>query len=162
MGPSELVNEAFHRLAQRGTFSTRPAQVQLALLLSDLIAERSTGMFEAPTGLGKSLAALVPAIANAIVHGRRTVIATYTNVLAEQYWRSDLPLALSLFKEDGHPLPTRQLLMGRQRYACLDAVEGNAPELLTKLINAEIGHESEFKALSGLSPRNSNLLWTRV
>lgn len=157
-----LVDEAFELLAQRNGFTSRPGQIHLARLISDLIETESTGLFEAPTGLGKSLAALIPAIANAVMHRRRTVIATYTNVLAEQYWRSDLPLALSLFQQAGHPAPATQLLMGRQRYACLDAVDTEAPHLLSKLIGAEIGHETEFKALSGVSQRQANALWSKV
>src|ERR1700722_14881453 len=95
------MDQAFRNLAKRPGFVERPDQQQLALLLADLISEGSSGSFEAPTGLGKSLAALIPAIANAIVNHKRVVVATYTNVLAEQYWRNDLPLALSLFMEDG-------------------------------------------------------------
>src|SRR2546423_1260894 len=98
---AELIEEAFEKLAQRPGFTLRGDQRQLALLLSDMIESGSTGAFEAPTGLGKSLAALIPAIAHAIVDKKRTVIATYTNVLAEQYWRQDLPLALSLFESPG-------------------------------------------------------------
>ncbi len=56
-----------------------------------MIEGPSNGAIEAPTGLGKSLAALIPAIAHAIASGKRSVIATYTNVLAEQYWRKDRP-----------------------------------------------------------------------
>ena len=96
---ARLIESAFAALASRPGYVSRTDQRQLALLIGDLIEERATGAFEAPTGLGKSLAALIPAIAHGIVSGKRTVIATYTNVLAEQYWRKDLPLALSLFEE---------------------------------------------------------------
>src|SRR5687768_357354 len=97
--PLELIETAFDRLAEHPGFVDRPDQRQLALLLSDCIEGKSKGAFEAPTGLGKSLAALIPAIAHALESGKRTVVATYTNVLAEQYWRSDLPLALRLFEQ---------------------------------------------------------------
>jgi ATP-dependent DNA helicase DinG len=157
-----LVEKAFSRLAELRGFSSRPQQVHLARLLSDLIEGGQSGIFEAPTGLGKSLAALVPAIANAIVNKRRTVIATYTNVLAEQYWRSDLPLALSLFEGQEDPLPKVSLLMGRQRYACLEAVDGAAPDLVRKLITAPIGHETDFRNLCGASERQANALWKQV
>src|ERR1700712_778292 len=116
---AELIERAFERLAERPGFIERVDQKQLALLLSDLIAESASGAIEAPTGLGKSLAALIPAIAHAIASSKRTVIATYTNVLAEQYWRRDLPLAQTLF-EDADLVKT-QLLMGRAKYVCLVA-----------------------------------------
>ncbi len=67
---SELIEGAFAKLRERPGFVERPDQRQLALLLSDMIEGPSTGAIEAPTGLGKSLAALIPAIAQAIVSGK--------------------------------------------------------------------------------------------
>src|ERR1043166_1316487 len=139
---AELIQAAFTKLAERPGFTARGDQQQLALLLSDMIAGGSRGAFEAPTGLGKSLAALIPAIAHAIVDQKRTVIATYTNVLAEQYWRQDLPLALSLFGIDLNSKQQSleganikaQFLIGRQRYACLTAIKDNAPDLMRDFV----------------------------
>jgi ATP-dependent DNA helicase DinG len=114
------------------------------MLISDCIEGPSTGAFEAPTGLGKSLAALVPAIAHALAEGKRTVIATYTNVLAEQYWRSDLPLALSLFEGDG---PKAQF----------------DPQTLKPFrLNAQLGIESEFRKLVRKPPRELAQLWQQI
>lgn len=93
----ELIETAFARLAEKPGMEIRESQLQLARLISDCIGMGCHGAFEAPTGLGKSFAALVPAIAHAIANEKRVVIATYTNVLTEQYWRKDLPFALSLF-----------------------------------------------------------------
>ena len=76
---AELIASAFEALSNKPGFTERPDQRQLALLISDCIEGPATGAFEAPTGLGKSLAALIPAIAHAIVSGKRTVIATYTD-----------------------------------------------------------------------------------
>lgn len=159
MTAQELVQQAFDRLAQRSGFETRQNQVQLSMLLCDLIEQGSTGLFEAPTGLGKSLAALIPAIANGIASDKRTVIATYTNVLADQYWRKDLPLALSLFTEH---VPTA-FLIGRQRYACLlamDEVMPNEVEGFSK--EAELGIENEFRRLIRKPDREITKLWQQV
>lgn len=146
LSAKELIQTAFDRLDARPGFRARTDQRQLALLLSDLIEGDATGAFEAPTGLGKSLACLIPALAHAIADGRRTVVATYTNVLAEQYWRTDLPLALSLF--EGCDLPKTALLMGRARYACLAAMDEHAPEHVD-LVRREaiLGIETEIRSL---------------
>ena len=142
-----LIELAFDRLDARPGYVPRPDQRQLALLLSDLIEGDASGAFEAPTGLGKSLACLVPAIAHAIVEKRRTVVATYTNVLAEQYWHTDLPMALSLF--EGLELPRTALLMGRARYACLAQVDENAPDSYDPIRkNAVLGIETEVRRLT--------------
>ncbi|HSI72454.1 MAG TPA: ATP-dependent DNA helicase [Fimbriimonas sp.] len=161
--PAQLIEQAFENLSKRPGFVDRPFQRQLALLLSDLIDQSSTGAFEAPTGLGKSLAALIPAIAHAIAGRKRTVIATYTNVLAEQYWRSDLPLALSLFDQDPTQPVKAQLLMGRQRYACLATFAEQEPlEARTFRKEALIGNESEFRQLVGKRGKELNQLWQKV
>ena len=151
-----LIVRAFDRLDARKGYVARPDQRQLALLLSDLIEGDASGAFEAPTGLGKSLACLVPAIAHAIADGRRTVVATYTNVLAEQYWQGDLPMALSLF--EGCELPKTALLMGRARYACLAQIDENAPDVFDLVRrDAILGIETEFRRLVPRGPH-----WSKV
>jgi len=158
---AELIERAFDALAARPGYTSRPDQRQLALLLSDLIDERGSGAFEAPTGLGKSLASLLPAIAHAVASKKRTVIATYTNVLAEQYWRKDLPLALELFGEI--EAPRAQLLMGRQRYACLAAMDEHAPDLLDAYrAGAVMGTETEFRQSIRKLARELTPLWSKV
>jgi Rad3-related DNA helicase len=158
-----LIERAFERLFQKPGFLSRPDQKQLSLLLGDLMANGTNGAFEAPTGLGKSLAALVPAIAHSMVTGQRVVIATYTNILAEQYWRSDLPLALSLFEGEEKPLPRTAMLMGRSRYACLIAADEHAPETVDILRHeARLGIESEFRQLIHRSAQTTNALWSKI
>lgn len=144
----EWIERAFSRLAARPGFVERPDQRQLAHLLGDLIEGRSTGAFEAPTGLGKSLAALIPALAHAYASGKRTVIATYTNVLAEQYWRHDLPLARSLFEgaeEEAEFEARSAFLIGRQRYACRNAMRDVSPDIRPPIAGVELGIETEFR-----------------
>lgn len=154
---THLIETAFERLAGHEGFVERPDQKQLALLLADCIEGSSSAAFEAPTGLGKSLACLIPAIAHALVDGKRTVIATYTNVLAEQYWRDDLPRALELF--DGEP-PKCEFLIGRQRYACLAAMEEQKGEVHERFRrHAKLGIESELRSLQGVAQRDAAKLW---
>jgi ATP-dependent DNA helicase DinG len=158
---AELIELAFKNLAQRPGYVERPDQRQLALLLSDLIESDSRGAFEAPTGLGKSLAALIPAIAHAIAEKKRTVVATYTNVLAEQYWRHDLPLALSLF--EGAVLPRTQFLIGRQRYACLAGMDEHAADQVDDFRRlAALGIETEFRQHIRKPGRELSQLWQKV
>ncbi len=156
-----LVEKALERLCRMPGFVERPSQRHLALLISDLIDTSSTGAFEAPTGLGKSLAILIPAIAHGLAEGKRTVVGTYTNVLAEQYWRQDLPLALSLF--DGTESLKTQFLIGRQKYACLAAVEQHDHELFDKVRRRELlGIETEFRSKDLASRGRFSLTWQAI
>jgi ATP-dependent DNA helicase DinG len=155
----DAIQRAFDRLSETEGFVERPDQRQLALLLGDCLAEGAPGLFEAPTGLGKSLAALVPSIAVALETGKRIVVATYTNVLAEQYWNQDLPLALSLFEEQ----PRAQYLVGRQQYACVAALQEKLPGAMRRMLaEAERGTEPEFREMSGLQAREARRLWPEI
>lgn len=161
--PSALIEQAFARLAEKAGFVERPDQRQLSLLISDMIEGPSNGAIEAPTGLGKSLAALIPAIAHAIASGKRTVIATYTNVLAEQYWRKDLPLALSLFEATDVAQIKTAFQIGRGRYACLVAMEEHSPDLAGPFSRiAELGIETEFRGFVPLPQRQISPLWQKI
>lgn len=160
-GIQARIDAAFAQLTEHTGFTERPDQRQLAHLLGDCIEHGSRGAFEAPTGLGKSLASLIPAIAHALESGKRTVIATYTNVLAEQYWRTDLPLALSLFPDPD--AVKSQFLIGRQRYACLASIaEAYAGTLKDFVRNAELGIETEFRQYVHKSPRETMQMWQGI
>ena len=140
-------------------FIERENQRQLALLISDCIAGSDPGVFEAPTGLGKSLAALIPAIAYAIAEEKRIVVATYTNVLAEQYLRKDLPLALSLFEKP----PESAFIIGKQRYACVAEIEAHVPNMKRDYLpKVKVGIESEFRKITGLKGRDAVSQWRQI
>lgn len=159
MSARDRIEAAFDRLAAKPGFVERSDQRQLALLISDLVAGGAHGAIEAPTGLGKSLAALIPAIAHALEHGTRTVIATYTNVLAEQYWRRDLPFALTLFDD---PIPAA-FLIGRQRYLCLAALQEQPRHLREGLADdLRIGIETEFREVARMPARELGKFWSQV
>jgi len=164
------VEAAFQRLEAQPGFEPRPAQKQLARFVCERLEGKSSGMVEAPTGIGKSLAVLLPAIAYALREKKRIVISTYTNVLAEQYWRKDLPLALSLFPN----APSAALAMGRNRYACLDVIRSNKikrvkPELVRFLQEwtgvAQEGVETELSEFLRRKAIPENLirgLWDEI
>ncbi|MCX7686741.1 MAG: ATP-dependent DNA helicase [Fimbriimonadales bacterium] len=146
------LGEAFRRLEAQAGYEPRPVQRQMAQFVAECIEAGTPGVVEAPTGVGKSLAVLLPAILACARSDKRIVISTYTNVLAEQYWLKDLPFALSLFPEV--QLSTT-LAMGRSRYACLSRIHGRdlgrtTPELQGFLLEwasvAQEGTESELNA----------------
>lgn len=152
---SSQVEALYRELIQSPGFSERPGQIQLSLLLADLMQSEKSGAFEAPTGLGKSLAVLLPAMLLAN-QGRRVVVSTYTNVLAEQYWYKDIPLALSLLPEDLRPKV--QILEGKSRYACVVNTMAKAPDVHAKWFRgAKLGIESEVSRLA-----KSKLPWNQL
>lgn len=96
-----------------GGGEAREGQRVMAALVADALAERGRLAVRAGTGTGKSLAVLA-AVATS---GRRTVIATATKALQDQYADKELP-----FTDEHHGLPWA-VLKGRSNYVCLARLE---------------------------------------
>ena len=76
---------------------------------------RSRLLVEAGTGVGKSFAYLIPAIARAVDHGERVVICTNTISLQEQLIEKDIPLLNAVIPEEFSSV----LVKGRGNYVSL-------------------------------------------
>lgn len=72
-------------------YEQREGQLQMLLAVAQIIKRGGRLMVEAGTGTGKSLAYLIPAVARAVRHGERVVIATHTHTLQEQLVAKDIP-----------------------------------------------------------------------
>jgi Rad3-related DNA helicase len=91
-------------------YTERPQQQALAAFVEEIIATGGHGLAEAGCGTGKSLATMIPAI----LGGKKTVIATATIALMEQYANKDVP-----FLEENLGVPfTWALVKGRSNYFC--------------------------------------------
>jgi len=76
-----------------------------------MMAQKSSLVIEAGTGIGKTLAYLVPAI----LSGERVIISTGTKTLQDQLFFRDLPLVRETLGKSIKPA----LLKGRANYLCL-------------------------------------------
>ena len=107
----------------------RPGQAEMAAAVVTAINDGGTLLCQAGTGVGKSLAYLVPA-ALAAASGRRVVIATATLALQDQLVTKDLPLvAAGLAQRLGRPVRW-ELLKGRNNYLCRHRWEEHAQHQL--------------------------------
>ena len=75
----------------------RPGQERMANAVAAAFRDDKPILFEAGTGIGKSLAYLVPGIIHATDCGRQMIVSTHTNSLQEQIDGQDLPLCRRLF-----------------------------------------------------------------
>ncbi|MBV8529898.1 MAG: ATP-dependent DNA helicase, partial [Candidatus Eremiobacteraeota bacterium] len=91
-------------------FEPRPAQLHMAQLVERGVLEGMHTIVEAGTGVGKSLAYLVPALRS----GKKVVVSTGTIALQEQLVHKDIPLVREAL---GMPLRVT-LLKGRSHYLC--------------------------------------------
>ncbi len=105
-----------------GQYEDRQSQRDMAAYIADGYNDGGTLVLEAGTGVGKSFAYLVPALAWARVNGERTVISTNTINLQEQLVGKDLPLLRQALGDEVRQ-PTFALLKGWRNYLCLARLE---------------------------------------
>jgi ATP-dependent DNA helicase DinG len=93
------------------------------------LGARELLLVHAPTGTGKTLAYLVPALLWARRHDVRIGVATYTRALQEQALDREVPRALAALARAGVAPGTRvTLLKGRDNYLCWRALKSVSPE----------------------------------
>ncbi len=103
-------------------FEGRPGQTQMAQLIERGFLENAHTIVEAGTGVGKSMAYLIPALRS----GKRVVVSTGTIALQEQLVRKDVPLVVQALKADIRVA----LLKGRNHYLCRAKYEKMSGERL--------------------------------
>jgi ATP-dependent DNA helicase DinG len=101
-------------MARSKDFEFRREQADMARAVAEALAGKTSLVVEAGTGVGKSLAYLIPAARYAIDSGRKAIVSTHTINLQEQLIRKDIPIVRKLL---GAELPA-VLLKGRQNYLC--------------------------------------------
>jgi len=103
---------------QMGQYEDRPSQRDMAAYIADAYNDGGVLLLEAGTGIGKSFAYLIPALAWAKANGERTVISTNTINLQEQLIGKDLPFLRDALATDER-VPTFAMLKGWRNYLCL-------------------------------------------
>ena len=102
-------------------YEERPGQIDMLAAIVRAFNAREHLMIEAGTGVGKSLAYLVPAVLWAATNDTPVVISTATRNLQSQLIGADIPRALGVLG-DGAAKFKVALLKGRGNYLCLRAV----------------------------------------
>src|SRR6266404_2930763 len=105
-------------------YEPRREQAALAAAVEHALATGEHLVAEAGTGVGKSLAYLVPALDS----GLRVVVATATKALQEQLLSKDVPIAAAAV---GRPANV-QVLKGRANYLCRRQLQGFQPFLMAE------------------------------
>ena len=103
-------------------FEHRSEQAQMAHEFSKSLLSRKHLIFEAGTGVGKSLAYLIPSILYSQMTKRKCVVATNTISLQEQLLDKDVPAVRDLFLKSAGLEAFSEfncaLLVGRANYLC--------------------------------------------
>lgn len=110
----EQIFSASGLLSRAKNFEERPQQQRMAVAVAEALEKGEHLAVEAGTGVGKSLAYLIPAILYAVERKKKAVVSTHTINLQEQLTQKDLPMLAQI-------LPVRfdfTMLKGRANYLC--------------------------------------------
>ena len=109
LGPEGLLAQAL------SNYEYRPQQVEMADHIYEALRNETHGIIEAGTGIGKSLAYLLPLIYYTVEENKRAVVATHTIALQEQLFQKDIP-----FLREHLPFDfAAEVFKGRRNYLCL-------------------------------------------
>ncbi|MFA6288373.1 MAG: helicase C-terminal domain-containing protein [Opitutaceae bacterium] len=100
----------------------RPQQEKMARATAAAMKADESLLFEAGTGVGKSLAYLLPGIIHAMDQSRQMIVSTHTIALQEQLDQKDLPLCRRVFSASEETKPyaafKSAVLVGKGNYLC--------------------------------------------
>jgi ATP-dependent DNA helicase DinG len=106
-------------LSRASNFEFRPQQQEMAVAVARALQNQEHLAVEAGTGVGKSLAYLVPAILFAVAQKKKAVISTHTINLQEQLTEKDLPMLTTVLGSLPEPVKfSYAMLKGRANYLC--------------------------------------------
>lgn len=119
----------------------RPEQATMARAVADALKSDEPLLFEAGTGVGKSLAYLIPGIIHAVDQTRQLIVSTHTISLQEQLEGSDLPKCRRLFEQtpelSAYAGFRSAVLVGKGNYLCTTRLGHALADRGTLLADAE-------------------------
>src|SRR5229473_5352317 len=158
-GPTpQAIEQLLESYEQHGR-ERRASQARLAQVAGQAMQENRFAVVEAGTGIGKGLGYLAPAYLKAKAAGQPVVVSTFTRVLQDQLYKSDLRFLSEVVEGQVNCA----LLKGRRNYLssrCLaeelqDAFEetylepGRAWALITLIAFAMATHDGDVSTITG-------------
>lgn len=154
-------------LSQAAHFEYRPQQQQMAVAVAKALENERSVVVEAGTGVGKSLAYIIPAMLFAIENKRKAILSTHTINLQEQLIYKDIPIVQKLLPVEFEAT----LWKGRQNYLCpkrLERARQSASELFTSPEQEELARIWEWSqrtregTLSDFAVEPDREVWSKV
>jgi len=147
------------------TYEERPSQVRMLRLVCNVLCDDGICIAEAGTGVGKSLAYLIPVIEWLYNNEERIIVSTATINLQQQLIEKDIPLVKKLLKHNIKSV----LVKGRGNYICLSRLNDTLNEFsVFEELNEELNNLSEWAlssktgSKSDIVPFPSKEVWARV
>jgi ATP-dependent DNA helicase DinG len=154
-------------LSKAQNFEYRVEQQEMAVAVAQALEDGAHQVVEAGTGVGKSLAYLIPAVLYAVEHKRKALISTHTINLQEQLIYKDIPIVQKVLPVEFEAA----LWKGRQNYLCatrLERARAHSAELFTSPEVAELERIREWSmqtkdgTLSDFTVEPDPQVWSQV
>lgn len=144
-------------------FERRPEQEAMARAVTSSLNHKRHLIVEAGTGVGKSLAYLIPLSEFVLKDKTQAVVSTYTKALQRQLIEKDLPF----LKENLFPDLCFTAAFGGENYLCLRRLSQSKKHGLFDIEEShELNELNEWASLTGKGIRHeislSNSLWQKV
>lgn len=151
-------------------YEYRPMQAEMAVNIARVFNRSEFLMVEAPTGVGKSIAYLLPAAWWASLNHERVIVSTQTKNLQSQLFYKDIPQILKgvVFKFKA------VLLKGRGNYLCLYKYhellaeaettfdKSDREALASVMLWAENTITGDISECNGFNPNANYYIWSRI
>ncbi len=163
----EIFGKAGYLSRVHNNFEFRGEQLQMAEFIMERLLDKENALIEAGTGIGKTLAYLIPAILYSLDNQKIVAVSTETKALQKQLVDKDIRLARKVIKEYTGKDFKHSLCLGSSNYPCRKRFEalilrgGFEPgdkDALEALTNAFAGKE----VFSRFDLSVSNRLWEEI
>jgi len=121
-------------------FEEREGQKEMIAHICDTFNGDAMALIEAGTGIGKSLAYLIPAVHWALANNEKVILSTNTINLQEQLLYKDIPDLKKVMKEDFSYV----LMKGRGNYICFNRMDEARQDLFSLIDEEEL---DQFNAI---------------
>lgn len=161
LGPDDLLGPQGPLPALLPAFEHRPSQLEMARGVADVLEAGAVLVAEAPTGTGKSLAYLIPAVLHSLRRRMPVAVSTHTLNLQDQLLDKDVPVVVRALAARGFDEPIQvTVVKGRTNYMCrrrwdearrgaLPLASGTLERLAPWVIDTETGDLDEAQEVVG-------------
>lgn len=148
-------------------FEFRGEQLQMAEFILERLLEKENALVEAGTGIGKTLAYLVPAVIHGIENKKKIAVSTETKALQKQLIDKDLPITSRIIKKYTNKEFKYSLCLGSSNYPCRRRFEalclrGNVPRRDAADLEMLGGLFSENRVFTRFDVSASANLWSEI
>ena len=114
----EIFGEKGYLSSIHNNFEFREEQLKMAEFIMERLLDRENALVEAGTGIGKTLAYLIPAIIYALENKKIIAVSTETKALQKQLIDKDIPLAKKVLNQYLQIDFKHSLCLGSSNYPC--------------------------------------------